>query len=640
MQTKLAISRPGDEYEREADRLSERVMRMPEPRIQRACAGGGKCLACQDEEPGKQAERLQTRRLGSSDLNQSAAPDIVHDVLHTPGQSLDTATRAFMETRFGYDFSQVRVHSGAKAAESAKAVDALAYTVGQNIVFGAGQYAPHMAAGRRLLAHELVHTMQQADRARFQTPLTPSSQNGFEQEAGLSAQTSVPTREDDQPGLTHSGQPTLQRQPLAPVPLLIGHMVKQWLDPANQQFKDDVFASLDEAPQHAGEVLVGEVWEAIREHWLAFLSVTAGLLTAEFLIGVLTANPEPFISKFLASLLQYLTVVILGFFAAVEFAGVMDQCHKWLDLARQANGDPLVITEASRAFLRMIRHLIFAILAVGGVRARVSGAPRGGPVESGLVKQTVASPEGKGGELINLADYRPGVRPQASGPQTTYVGPRGEAFKLDPFEVPAPEPLPQTSPVPAPAVEPAPLVFPVSGPAKTPSPAGSAGPGIQPLPVVAVGAAAASRRGFQCPPQTITMSQPSCGNPYGAVATLDYTEKAIGWWWKEEVTEVTPTPPIQSCASGPISQTTIPGVMPTGSVADEILNYNGPPASRAPCVHLTDQIAFIGPTEADVERCKYRNRQAIRVTVSKPTSPKADKVITTCGEAKAECDWK
>ena len=91
----------------------------------------------------------------------SGAPPIVQDVLRSPGQPLDAATRAFMEPRFGHDFSQVRVHADTKAADSARAVNALAYTVGRDIVFGAGQYAPGTSEGKRLLGHELVHTAQQ-----------------------------------------------------------------------------------------------------------------------------------------------------------------------------------------------------------------------------------------------------------------------------------------------------------------------------------------------------------------------------------------------------------------------------------------------------------------------------------------------
>lgn len=74
---------------------------------------------------------------------------IVDEVLQTPGQSLDVDTRTFMESRFGQDFSQVRVHTDAKAAKSAQAVNAIAYTVGQNIVFGAGHYFPNIPTGKR-----------------------------------------------------------------------------------------------------------------------------------------------------------------------------------------------------------------------------------------------------------------------------------------------------------------------------------------------------------------------------------------------------------------------------------------------------------------------------------------------------------
>jgi hypothetical protein len=88
-------------------------------------------------------------------------PPIVDEVLRSPGQPLDRDTRTFMESRFAHDFSRVRVHTDAKAAESARAVNAMAYTVGPNVVFGAGHYTPETGTGKRLLMHELVHTVQQ-----------------------------------------------------------------------------------------------------------------------------------------------------------------------------------------------------------------------------------------------------------------------------------------------------------------------------------------------------------------------------------------------------------------------------------------------------------------------------------------------
>ncbi len=95
--------------------------------------------------------------------SQEIAPPIVHEVLSSPGQPLDPAMRAEMEPRFGHDFGQVRVHTGARAAESARAVNALAYTVGRDVVVGVGQYTLGTAVGQRLLAHELAHVVQQSN---------------------------------------------------------------------------------------------------------------------------------------------------------------------------------------------------------------------------------------------------------------------------------------------------------------------------------------------------------------------------------------------------------------------------------------------------------------------------------------------
>jgi len=88
-------------------------------------------------------------------------PPIVHEVLRSPGQPLDPETRAFMELRFGHDFSQVRVHTDARAAESARAAKASAYTVGRDIIWGSGAPAANTASGKNLLAHELTHVIQQ-----------------------------------------------------------------------------------------------------------------------------------------------------------------------------------------------------------------------------------------------------------------------------------------------------------------------------------------------------------------------------------------------------------------------------------------------------------------------------------------------
>ena len=129
--------------------------------LQRQCACGaqagltGECSECS-------SRRLTLQRRAADPSSLTTVPPIVLDVLRSPGEPLDSATRTLMESRFGHDFSQVRVHTDARAAESAQSVHALAYTVGRDVVFGAGQYAPQTMAGEKLLAHELTHTIQQS----------------------------------------------------------------------------------------------------------------------------------------------------------------------------------------------------------------------------------------------------------------------------------------------------------------------------------------------------------------------------------------------------------------------------------------------------------------------------------------------
>jgi len=161
LQTKLAFNKPGDEYEQEADRVAEHVMRMPEPHVQGACPCGGGCPKCQTESRAHARQSLQTKHAESGALGLTEAPPSVLDVLRSPGDPLDPATRAFMEPRFGHDFSKVRVHTDQQAAAAAESVRAHAFTVGHSLVFGAGRFAPTSNEGRTLVAHELAHVVQQ-----------------------------------------------------------------------------------------------------------------------------------------------------------------------------------------------------------------------------------------------------------------------------------------------------------------------------------------------------------------------------------------------------------------------------------------------------------------------------------------------
>jgi hypothetical protein len=157
IRAKLKVGAAGDAFEREADRVADQVMKTPESRVQRACECGGSCGDCSspDDEP------APVRRKSLS--NENVASDGFEHIVRGGGAPLDGATRAFMEPRFGYDFALVRVHTGVAAAESAASLKARAYTVGRDIVFGGGEYRPHTAEGRSLLAHELTHVTQQSD---------------------------------------------------------------------------------------------------------------------------------------------------------------------------------------------------------------------------------------------------------------------------------------------------------------------------------------------------------------------------------------------------------------------------------------------------------------------------------------------
>lgn len=170
IQPKFTIGAVNDPLEHEADSTAEAILRMAEPvpatplprpgaavSVQRKCACGGSCAKCQDE-----ADRLRMKSLGPrTAVGAVPAPPIVHEALRSPGQSLDGGTRAFMQPRFGREFGDVRVHTDETAARSAAAIRAQAYTVGRDIVFAAGQFAPQTPAGRLLLAHELTHVVQQ-----------------------------------------------------------------------------------------------------------------------------------------------------------------------------------------------------------------------------------------------------------------------------------------------------------------------------------------------------------------------------------------------------------------------------------------------------------------------------------------------
>jgi outer membrane protein OmpA-like peptidoglycan-associated protein len=217
IQTKLTVNQPGDRYEQEADRVADHVMRMPDPalattaisssaapelRRKCACGGsgeGGSCSECAEK------KELQRSANGSSPVPE--APTIVNEVIRSPGEPLDAATRNFMEPRFGYDFSRTRVHTGGQAARSASAVNARAYTVGEQLVFGEGQYQPRAAHGRQLIAHELAHVVQQSHVHALAPQRTVSEPGDASEHEAESAATAVMSG--------HTAMPRLNARPIA-----------------------------------------------------------------------------------------------------------------------------------------------------------------------------------------------------------------------------------------------------------------------------------------------------------------------------------------------------------------------------------------------------------------------------------------
>jgi hypothetical protein len=147
------VSEPGDTYEQEADQIANQVIGIP---AQHALSGA--------------VPRIE-RFPAQSNRSMDAAPASVDQALAGPGKPLEPAVRQDMERRFGYDFSRVLVHCGTAAERSARDMNANAYAVGHDIVFGRGQFAPETSTGRLLLAHELAHTIQQASSGAAQAKI-------------------------------------------------------------------------------------------------------------------------------------------------------------------------------------------------------------------------------------------------------------------------------------------------------------------------------------------------------------------------------------------------------------------------------------------------------------------------------------
>ncbi|MDJ0708550.1 MAG: DUF4157 domain-containing protein [Leptolyngbyaceae cyanobacterium MO_188.B28] len=176
VQAKLTVGQPGDKYEQEADAPADRVMAMSAPEvtevdnppnplgIQRFSPVANDEL---QQQPDEEEETVQAK--GQMGQAPAVTPSLEArlNINKGGGEPLSEKTRGFMEPRFGQDFSQVQVHADSYADEAAKSINAQAFTVGRNIAFRSGQYSPESQEGRRLLAHELTHVIQQQRHAEL-----------------------------------------------------------------------------------------------------------------------------------------------------------------------------------------------------------------------------------------------------------------------------------------------------------------------------------------------------------------------------------------------------------------------------------------------------------------------------------------
>jgi len=171
VQPKLKINTPDDRYEQEADRVADQVVNMTDAHVQRQSLSNDissiskgiqkKCAKCEEE------ERIQTKTNGESPAMASTLLTQQIQAEKGKGYQMDAQTQSFMSSRFGTDFSQVRIHHNARAAEMNRKINARAFTVGNDIFFNTNEFKPDVASGKRLLAHELTHVIQQGNGNQF-----------------------------------------------------------------------------------------------------------------------------------------------------------------------------------------------------------------------------------------------------------------------------------------------------------------------------------------------------------------------------------------------------------------------------------------------------------------------------------------
>ena len=279
IQAKLKIGQPGDIYEQEADRVADEVMRMPEPEMQR-----------QAEEGEGEEEKLQTKPLArritplmqrqpieeeEEEIQANGYPSPTSDMemdlesrinsMRGGGHPLPSSTRRFFEQRFGYDFGGVHTHTDSHTAELAREINARSFTIGHDIAFGAGQYSPSTEEGRKLLAHELTHVIQQggsAGNARTgDLKISPGNHTG----RFPTVQRDMPTDVEVEGSMIRAGvQPRF--------PSIYGQLMDAATNRRNLSYDDwrRVTRSQSEAMQLFGQVL-NQAWGVVQGEFLNYL---------------------------------------------------------------------------------------------------------------------------------------------------------------------------------------------------------------------------------------------------------------------------------------------------------------------------------------------------------------------------------
>lgn len=167
VQAKLTVNEPGDMYEQEADAMADRVMRISSNEAVKPVTGligtslQRKCAHCEEEEKRRKPVMRKTDAGNSGMFVSYSFATSFLNASKGGGSSLPQGTRSFMENAFSTDFSDVRLHTGDKASEMSKEINAKAFTYGNDIYFKEGQYNPGSDEGKQLLAHELTHVVQQ-----------------------------------------------------------------------------------------------------------------------------------------------------------------------------------------------------------------------------------------------------------------------------------------------------------------------------------------------------------------------------------------------------------------------------------------------------------------------------------------------